>query len=154
MTLAAALGQDEEGGGDAIISAKNAGQGGIRRKRDSRGNLIEPEALQDARKMSKSMKKRMAQISLRKEKEARRANLYQTLARQALDPSLQTLFLSSKGFSHGKESLKIRLGRALERQRAGLPVEDEEAAMLLYRERATQEEGEGIFRRVGRKAPP
>jgi len=41
--LAAALGQDEEGGGDAIISAKNAGQGGIRRKRDSRGNLIEPE---------------------------------------------------------------------------------------------------------------
>lgn len=41
--LAAALGQDEVGGGDAIISAKNASQGGIRRKRDSRGNLIEPE---------------------------------------------------------------------------------------------------------------
>ncbi|KAM3569921.1 hypothetical protein VYU27_007999 [Nannochloropsis oceanica] len=145
--LAAALGQQAEGGGggDAVILASTTIQnsnGSNKRKLDARGNVFEEEALVDARKMSKRMKKRLVQISLRKEKEGKRASLYQSLAEQQLSPATHALLRSSKAFSQGKETLRKRMSRALGRHRAGLPVDDEEAFDMLFRKRGEGEEGE------------
>jgi ATP-dependent RNA helicase DHX37/DHR1 len=100
--------------------------------------LIE-KVLQDARKLSKSARKRLDQIAARKAKEAKRADLYKTLEAQRLTEKEQSFLQSSKGFSQGKVTMKVRLARALERQRAGLPVEDEEAMEFLLRERGGAE---------------
>lgn len=59
----------------------------------------------DARKMSKRMKKRLDQIALRKEKEAKRADLYRTLENQQLTQREQSLLKSSKAFSQGVSNL-------------------------------------------------
>uniref|UniRef100_A0AAV1TSM7 RNA helicase n=1 Tax=Peronospora matthiolae TaxID=2874970 RepID=A0AAV1TSM7_9STRA len=128
------LGQDDAGG--ALVLP------GHREKKQKVENMPE-ELLQQAQHMSKSKRKKLEAIAARKVKEAKREDLYKSLEKQQLSQDQMKLLYSTSQMGH-KETLRERLKRSMNRQKAGIEL-SEEAKSELYKkkERGENEDEEG-----------
>ncbi|RLN63666.1 hypothetical protein BBJ28_00018659, partial [Nothophytophthora sp. Chile5] len=114
--LRAELG-DVESGGALVLP-------GRKKKSKAKTEELPAEALEAAVKMSKSKRKKMEALAARKVKEARRADLYKSLEQQSLSQSQLQLMYSTSQMGH-KETLRERLKRSMNRQKAGLELSAE-----------------------------
>ncbi|CAH0521923.1 unnamed protein product [Peronospora belbahrii] len=113
-----------------------------RRKKKQKTEKIPEELLQQAERMSKSKRKKMEAIAARKLKESRRVDLYKSLETQQLTKDQMKLLYSTSQMGH-KETLRERLKRSLNRQKAGIRIsEDALNELLKKKDRSEGEENE------------
>ncbi|EGZ10420.1 hypothetical protein PHYSODRAFT_518292 [Phytophthora sojae] len=110
--LMAEMGGDEAGGALVLPG---------RREKKKKVEQLPEELLQQAQHMSKSKRKKLEAIAARKVKEARRADLYKSLEKQQLSQDQLRLMYSTSQMGH-KETLRERLKRSLNRQKAGIEL--------------------------------
>ncbi|KAG6586980.1 ATP-dependent RNA helicase [Phytophthora cinnamomi] len=108
-----------EGAGGALVLPG-------RREKKPRAEQLPEELLQQAQHLSKSKRKKLEALAARKVKEARRAELYKSLEQQQLSQEQLRLMYSTSQMGH-KETLRERLKRSLNRQKAGIELRQEEA---------------------------
>ncbi|EEY59873.1 ATP-dependent RNA helicase, putative [Phytophthora infestans T30-4] len=92
-----------------------------RREKKQKAEKIPEELIEQAQHMSKSKRKKLEAIAARKVKEARRADLYKSLEKQQLSQDQMKLLYSTSQMGH-KETLRERLKRSLNRQKAGIEL--------------------------------
>jgi hypothetical protein len=91
---------------------------------------VSDEIVQEATVLSKNKRKKLEQLAQRKEKEAKREQLYASLAQKNLAPDQLAHMHSSAKFGH-KETLRERFKRSMLKQRAGLALSAEDEAELM-----------------------
>lgn len=131
--LMAEMGGDEAGGALVLPG---------RREKKKKVEQLPEELLQQAQHMSKSKRKKLEAIAARKVKEARRADLYKSLEKQQLSQDQLRLMYSTSQMGH-KETLRERLKRSLNRQKAGIELsEDAKSELLKKTDRAESDQEE------------
>jgi hypothetical protein len=115
----------ELGGGDTGEVLLTAGK----KRRKERNDVVSDEIVQEAKKISKTEKKRIEQIRLRKDKEEKRDQYLNLLNQHVLPESHRQLLTSSKNFGQSA-TLKGALKKALKRHKAGLSITAEEHELL------------------------
>ncbi|OQR98048.1 ATP-dependent RNA helicase [Achlya hypogyna] len=105
---------------------------GKKKKTEKKPEKISEEVLQQAKKLSKTKRKRMEQLEARKAKEAKRDVVLQSLEAQALPAEHLNLMYSTARLGH-KETLRERLRRSVNQEKAGLTLSDA-ARNELYQE--------------------
>ncbi|CAI5741355.1 unnamed protein product [Peronospora destructor] len=100
------------------------------RKKKQKIEKISEELLQQAQQMNKSKRKKMEAIAAKKVKEARRANVYKSLEKQQLSQDQMKLMYSTSHMGH-KETLRERLKRSMNRQKAGIEISEDAMNELL-----------------------
>ncbi|KAG9404769.1 ATP-dependent RNA helicase dhx37 [Aphanomyces cochlioides] len=104
----------------------------VRKKKAKGAPKIAAEVVAEATKLSKSKRKKLAQLEERKRKEARRDQVLQSLEAQKLPEEHLNLMYSTAKLGH-KETLKERLKRSINLEKAGLTL-SENARQELYPE--------------------
>ncbi|KAG7380675.1 ATP-dependent RNA helicase dhx37 [Phytophthora pseudosyringae] len=113
-----------------------------RREKKPKAEKVSEELLQQAQHMSKSKRKKLEAIAARKVKEARRSDLYKSLEKQQLSQDQMKLMYSTSQMGH-KETLRERLKRSLNRQKAGIELsEDAKSELFKKTDRGEEEEQE------------
>ncbi|TDH74401.1 hypothetical protein CCR75_005206 [Bremia lactucae] len=120
--LLAELGDNEGAGGAFVLPGH--------REKKQKADTVPKELLQQVEQMSKSKRKKLDAIAARKVKETRRASLYKSLAQNQLSSDHMKLLYSTSQMGH-KETLRQRLQRSLNRQKAGLEL-SQDAKKELY----------------------
>ncbi|ETL82323.1 hypothetical protein L917_17499 [Phytophthora nicotianae] len=111
-----------------------------RREKKQKTDKMPDELLEQAQHMSKSKRKKLEAIAARKVKEARRADLYKSLEKQQLSQDQMKLLYSTSQMGH-KETLRERLKRSLNRQKAGIEL-SEDAKSELFKKQDVREQDE------------
>ncbi|ETW04021.1 hypothetical protein, variant 2 [Aphanomyces invadans] len=95
------------------------------RKKKVKGQAKPPseEVMKAATKLSNSKRKKLAQLEARKAKEARRDEVFQSLESKKLSQEHLNLMYSTARLGH-KETLKERLKRSMNQEKAGLTLTD------------------------------
>ncbi|GMF43245.1 unnamed protein product [Phytophthora fragariaefolia] len=119
--LAGEMGADEVGGALGLPG---------RREKKPKAEQLPAELLQQAQQLSKSKRKKLEALAARKVKEARRADLYKSLEQQQLSQEQLRLLYSTSHLGH-KETLRERLKRSLNRQKAGIELSEDARSELL-----------------------
>ncbi|KAG1691161.1 hypothetical protein DVH05_027236 [Phytophthora capsici] len=101
-----------------------------RKEKKKKEEKIPDELVEQAQHMSKSKRKKLEAIAARKVKEARRADLYKSLEKQQLSQDQMKLMYSTSQMGH-KETLRERLKRSLNRQKAGIELSEDAKSELL-----------------------
>ncbi|KAE9334730.1 putative ATP-dependent RNA helicase [Phytophthora fragariae] len=130
--LVAELGGEDTGGALVLRG---------RREKKQKAEPMPEELLQQAQTMSKSKRKKLEAIAARKVKEARRADLYKSLEKQQLSQDQLRLMYSTSQMGH-KETLRERLKRSLNRQKAGIELSEDAKSELLKTTDRQEEEHE------------
>ncbi|RMX65275.1 hypothetical protein DD238_005688 [Peronospora effusa] len=123
----------EDAGGALVLP-------GHREKKQKTEQMPE-ELLQQAQQMSKSKRKKMEAIAAKKIKEARRAGIYKSLEKQQLSQDQMKLMYSTSQMGH-KETLRERLRRSMNRQKAGIEISEDAMNELLKKTNRSEEEEE------------
>ncbi|CAI5739901.1 unnamed protein product [Peronospora farinosa] len=111
------------------------------REKKQKTELMSEELLQQAQQMSKSKRKKMEVIAAKKIKEARRADIYKSLEKQQLSQDQMKLMYSTSQMGH-KETLRERLKRSMNRQKAGIAISEDAMNELLKKTNRSEEEEE------------
>ncbi|POM64309.1 ATP-dependent RNA helicase, partial [Phytophthora palmivora] len=119
--LLAEMGGDDTGGALVLPG---------RREKKQKTEKMPEELMEQAQHMSKSKRKKLEAIAARKVKEARRADLYKSLEKQQLSQDQMKLMYSTSQMGH-KETLRERLKRSLNRQKAGIELSEDAKSELL-----------------------
>ncbi|KAL3664978.1 hypothetical protein V7S43_010153 [Phytophthora oleae] len=113
-----------------------------RKEKKQKEEKISEELMEQAQHMSKSKRKKLEAIAARKVKETRRADLYKSLEKQQLSQDQMKLMYSTSQMGH-KETLRERLKRSLNRQKAGIELsEDAQNELLKKKDRSDSQEQE------------
>lgn len=115
----------ELGGADTSEILFTAGK----KRRKDRNDEVSDEIIQEATKISKTEKKRIEQIRLRKDKEEKRDQYLNLLNQHVMPENHRQLLTSSKNFGQSA-TLKGALKKALKRHKAGLSITAEEHDLL------------------------
>ncbi|KAL4094436.1 hypothetical protein PRIC1_010097 [Phytophthora ramorum] len=126
------MGADEAGGALVLPG---------RREKKQKAEKVPEELLQQAQHLSKTKRKKLEAIAARKVKEARRADLYKSLEQQQLSQDQLKLMYSTSQMGH-KETLRERLKRSLNRQKAGIELSDVAKNELLKKTERKEEDDE------------
>jgi ATP-dependent RNA helicase DHX37/DHR1 len=126
------MGGDEAGGALVLPG---------RKEKKQKTEELPEELVQQAQHMSKTKRKKLEAIAARKVKEARRADLYKSLEKQQLSQDQMRLMYSTSQMGH-KETLRERLKRSLNRQKAGIELTEDARNELLKKTDRTEEEDE------------
>ncbi|KAG7391043.1 ATP-dependent RNA helicase dhx37 [Phytophthora boehmeriae] len=131
---------------ELVEEMKGADSGGAlvlpgRREKKQKAEKVPEELLQQAEHMSKSKRKKLEAIAARKVKEARRADLYKSLEQQKLSQEQLRLMYSTSQMGH-KETLRERLKRSLNRQKAGIQLSENAQNELLKKKERRESEDE------------
>ena len=100
-----------------------------KKKKKEKSEEVPAEIVEAAKKISKSERKRLDQIKLRKDKEEKR-DQYLTLLNQHVMPDSHRQLLTSSQNIGQKATLKGALKKALKRHKAGLSITAEEHELL------------------------
>jgi ATP-dependent RNA helicase DHX37/DHR1 len=94
--------------------------------RHSAAKKASRQHVQDAteKKMSKTKMKALTRLKERQEREAKRSELYESLAKNSITQSETMLLKSSSKLGKGKATKKERLAQALKEQRVGINITD------------------------------
>ncbi|KAJ0402291.1 hypothetical protein P43SY_002915 [Pythium insidiosum] len=136
--------------GDVLVIA---GSKKDRKKNADADERVTEEELLAVQKMSRSKRKKLEQLAARKIKEARREQLYKSLEATQLSSSELDLMVTSSKLGH-KETLRERLKRSMNRQKAGLALTDEEKAELFQQSTVRDGGSEGEDEAMPDAAPP
>ncbi|KAF4128928.1 Oligonucleotide/oligosaccharide-binding (OB)-fold [Phytophthora infestans] len=112
-----------------------------RREKKQKAEKIPEELIEQAQHMSKSKRKKLEAIAARKVKEARRADLYKSLEKQQLSQDQMKLLYSTSQMGH-KETLRERLKRSLNRQKAGIELSEDAKSELFKKQDRREEDDE------------
>lgn len=104
-------------------------QTSCRKKKKDKSGEVSAEIIEEAKKISKSEKKRLEQIRIRKEKEDKRDQYLTILNEHVLSDSHRQLLTSSQNIGQ-TATLKGALKKALKRHQAGLSITAEEQELL------------------------
>ncbi|KAF0693972.1 Aste57867_15113 [Aphanomyces stellatus] len=104
----------------------------VRKKKVKGKPKVSAEVVAAATKLSKSKRKKLAQLEDRKRKEARRDEVLQSLESQKLPDAHLNLMYSTARLGH-KETLRERLKRSINQEKAGMTLTDS-ARQELYPE--------------------
>ena len=88
-----------------------------------------PEIIEASKAISKSQKKKMEQLELKKEKDAKRDHYISVLNEHQISDNHRQLLTSSKSLGQSL-TLKASLKKALKRHKEGLPITDAEMDLL------------------------
>ncbi|KAL8003357.1 putative DNA/RNA helicase, ATP-dependent, DEAH-box type, RNA helicase HrpA [Plasmopara halstedii] len=111
-----------------------------RRAKKEKVDHVSNELLEQAHHMSKSKRKKLEAIAAKKVKDARRESLFKSLQEQQLSQDQMKLMYSTSQLGH-KETLRERLKRSLNRQKAGLDLsKSAERELYLKKDRRNDEE--------------
>jgi hypothetical protein len=100
-----------------------------RKKKKDKSGEVTAEIIEAAKKISKSEKKRVEQIRIRKEKEDKRDQYLKLLNEHVMSDSHRQLLTSSQNIGQ-TATLKGALKKALKRHQAGLSITAEEQELL------------------------
>ncbi|KAG2771712.1 putative ATP-dependent RNA helicase [Phytophthora cactorum] len=122
-----------------------------RREKKQKAEKMPEELLEQAQHMSKSKRKKLDAIAARKVKEARRTDLYKSLEKQQLSQDQMKLLYSTSQMGH-KETLRERLKRSLNRQKAGIELsEDAKSELFKKKDRREEDEDEPMEEKSAKK---
>jgi hypothetical protein len=112
------------------LGGENASLVTTQKKKDKRKRSEDTEAVKLlAKKMSKSETKRFNQIQARKEKESKRADYLQVIKENQITDT-QRLMITSTNDIGQTQTLKQLLSSLMRKQKAGLPLTEEESSLL------------------------
>lgn len=100
-----------------------------RKKKKDKSGVVTAEIIEAVKKISKSEKKRVEQIRIRKEKEDKRDQYLKLLNEHVMSDSHRQLLTSSQNIGQ-TATLKGALKKALKRHQAGLSITAEEQELL------------------------
>ena len=95
----------------------------------SQTNIVSPEAYNQAVKLSKSAKKRQAQIELRKEKELKRDGSYEILSKHQLPENHRELIRSTRSIGQ-TDTKRMAVTYLFKKYKLGLPLTESEMSIL------------------------
>ena len=95
----------------------------------SQTNMVSPEAYNQAVKLSKSAKKRQAQIELRKEKELKRDGSYEILSKHQLPENHRELIRSTRSIGQ-TDTKRMAVTYLFKKYKLGLPLTESEMSIL------------------------
>ncbi|KDO26422.1 hypothetical protein SPRG_08225 [Saprolegnia parasitica CBS 223.65] len=109
-----------------------------KKKTEKKPEAISEAVMAQAKKLSKTKRKKLAQLEARKAKEAKRDVVLQSLEQQQLPQAHLNLMYSTARLGH-KETLRERLRRSVNQEKAGLTLTDA-ARSELYQEKPVVDE--------------
>lgn len=116
----------EELGGDSTADVILTGK---KKKRTHNPDEVTEEVKTLAKQLSKKAQKRVAQITQRKEKEAKRADFFSTIHEHEISEEHRQLLTSSRGINQTL-TMKQLLSNIFKKQAAGLKLTPEESQLL------------------------
>ncbi|GLE02940.1 hypothetical protein PINS_up011804 [Pythium insidiosum] len=120
---------------------------------DATEERVTEEELLAVQKMSRSKRKKLEQLAARKIKEARREQLYKSLEASQLSSKELDLMVTTSKLGH-KETLRERLKRSMNRQKAGLSLTEQEKAELFQQSTVTEGDEEDDAMEAAAAAAP
>ena len=117
-----------------------------KKKRKDKSEDIAPEIVEAAKKISKTERKRLDQIKLRKDKEEKRDQYLNLLNQHVMPDSHRQLLTSSQNIGQNA-TMKSALKKAFKRHKAGLSITAEEHELLFPEgnQQVRMQEGAVIF---------
>ncbi|TMW68158.1 hypothetical protein Poli38472_007830 [Pythium oligandrum] len=109
-----------------------------KKEKQPKEERVTEEELQEVQKMSRSKRKKLEQLAARKVKEARRETLYKSLQDKSLSQKELDLMYTSSKLGH-KETLRERLKRSMNRQKAGIDLSEVEQEELFQQKTVSTE---------------